>query len=73
MDAGFDQLAVELEEVRDMGDTVVGLGRLFGRSKQGVPIDMPYGVVARFSDGLVVSGRDWMSHTDPLEAVGLSE
>ena len=73
VDSGFDELVPDFDEVRDLGDTVVGLGRLRGRSNEGVPIDTQYGVVVRFRDGLAVSGSDWFSHADALEAAGLSE
>jgi hypothetical protein len=52
---------------------VVGLGRLRGRSKGGVPVDTQYGLVLRYRDGLLVSGSDWFSHTKALDAAGLSE
>ena len=42
------------EEVRDLGHSILGLGRLRGRSRQGVPVDLEYAVVVRFRDGLAV-------------------
>jgi ketosteroid isomerase-like protein len=71
--ATFDELVASFEEVRDLGDLVVGLGRLRGRSREGVPVDTQYGVVLRCRDGLVVWGRDWFSHAEALEAAGLRE
>ena len=73
VDSGFDEPVPDFDEVRDLGDTVVGLGRLRGRSNEGVPIDTQYGVVVRFREGLAVSGSDWFSHADALEAAGLPE
>jgi ketosteroid isomerase-like protein len=67
------ELVVSFDEMRDLGDTVLGLGHLRGRSEGGIPIDTQYGIVMRFRDGLVVSGSDWMSHAEALEAAGLSE
>ena len=72
-DAVYDELVTSIEEVRDLGEVVVGLGRLRGRSKGGVPVDTQYGLVLRYRDGLLVSGSDWFSHTEALEAAGLSE
>ena len=74
-DAGAvnDQLVTSTEEVRDLGEVVVGLGRLRGRPKGGVPVDTQYGLVLRYRDGLLVSGSDWFSHVEALEAAGLSE
>ena len=72
-DAVYDELVTNIEEVRDLGEVVVGLGRLRGRSKGGVPVDTQYGLVLRYRDGLLVSGSDWFSHTEALEAAGLGE
>jgi ketosteroid isomerase-like protein len=71
--AVYDELVTSIEEVRESGDMVVGLSRLRGRSKGGVPVDTQYGLVLRYRDGLLVSGSDWFSHTEALEAAGLSE
>ena len=71
--AVYDELVTSIEEVREAGDMVVGLGRLRGRSKGGVPVDTQYGLVLRSRDGLLVSGSDWFSHAEALEAAGLSE
>ncbi len=71
--AVYDELVTSIEEVRDLGDIVVGLGRLRGRSNAGVPIDTQYGLVLRYRDGLLVSGSDWFSHAEALEVAGLKE
>ena len=71
--AVYDELVTSIEGVRDLGEVVVGLGRLRGRSKGGVPVDTQYGLVLRYRDGLLVSGSDWFSHAEALEAAGLSE
>ena len=71
--ASFDELVPNIEEVRDLGEVVVGLGRLRARSKEGAPLDTEYGIVLRYRNGLVASGSDWFSHSEALEAVGLSE
>ena len=72
--ASWDELVGNIEEVRDLGDVIVGLGRVRGRSKGGFPIDTEYGVVLRWRDGLVVWASDWYSHAEALdEAAGLSE
>jgi ketosteroid isomerase-like protein len=69
----FSELVPSIEEVRNVGDVVVGLGRVRGRSREGVPLDTEYGVVIRYRAGLVASGSDWFSHADALEAAGLQE
>ena len=66
----FDELAADYEEIRELGDSaVLGLGRLRGRSRQGVPVDMEYALLVRFRDGLAVWGRSWFTHAQALEAV----
>ena len=67
------ELEVSFDEMRDLGDTVLGLGHLRGRSQGGIPIDTQYGIVVTFRDGLAVSGSDWGSHAEALEAAGLRE
>ena len=71
IEASFDELATNYEEIRDLGDAVLGLGRLCGRSKEGFPVDMEYAVVMHYRNGLVVRGRSWFSHVEALEAAGL--
>ena len=71
--AVYDELVTSIEVVRDLGEVVVGLGRLRGRSKVGVPVDTQYGLVLRYRNGLLVSGSDWFSHAEALEGAGLSE
>jgi ketosteroid isomerase-like protein len=68
----FDELVTSYEEVRDLGHSILGLGRLRGRSRQGVPVDLEYAVVVRFREGLAVWGRSWFDHAAALEALGLS-
>src|SRR3954447_10623164 len=67
------ELVVSFDEVRDLGDTVLGLGHLRGRSQGDIPIDTQYGIFISFRDGLAVSGSDWGSHAEALEAAGLSD
>ena len=67
------ELVVSFDEMRDLGDTVLGLGHLTGSSQGGIPIDTQYGIVISFRDGLAVSGSDWGSHAEAVEAAGLSE
>jgi ketosteroid isomerase-like protein len=68
IEASFDELTPNYEEIRDLGDAVLALGRLSGRSKEGFPVDIEYAVVMRYRDGLVVWARSWFSHAEALEA-----
>src|SRR5262245_4388096 len=56
VDTAFDEIVTAFEEVRDVGDVVLGLGRIRLRSKQGVSVDSEYGIVIRYRDGLAVWG-----------------
>jgi ketosteroid isomerase-like protein len=68
----FDELRTCFDEVRDLDDGVLGLGRLRGTSKQGVPIDLEYGLIVRYRRGRAVWGRSWFDHAAATEAAGLA-
>ena len=69
-DAVYDELVTSIEVVRDLGEVVVGLGRLRGRSKGGVPVDTQYGLVLRYRDGLLVSGATGSPTQKPSKPPG---
>ena len=73
IDAAFEDFEASADEVQDLDDTVVGLGRLRARFRSGVNLDTEIGWVIRFRDGLGVWGRAYQSHAEALEAAGLSE
>jgi ketosteroid isomerase-like protein len=73
VDATFEELEASVEEIRDLGDTVLALGRLRARFRSGVPFDTEIGWLTRYRDGLAVWGRAYQSHADALEAGGLRE
>jgi ketosteroid isomerase-like protein len=66
----WDELRVFPSEFRDLGDTVVTLGRMHGRGG-GMIIDRPTGWVWRFRDGEIVSGRVFASQEEALRDAGL--
>jgi ketosteroid isomerase-like protein len=64
----------ELAEYRDLGDRVVGLGRLSFKSAHGVELpDAEVACIWRWRDGKCVEAQTWLSHAQALEAAGLSE
>ena len=73
VDATFEELEASVEEVRDLGDTVLALGHLRARFRSGVTLDTAIGWLTRYRDGLAVWGRAYQSHVEALEAAGLSE
>ena len=68
----WDELRVYPEEFRDLGETLVALGRMHGRGG-GMILDRPTGWVWRFRDGKVVSIRVYASREEALRAAGLSD
>jgi ketosteroid isomerase-like protein len=67
-------LNIEVSEVRDLGDTVVALGRMQTRGKaSGVELESPVAYVFEFDEGLFRKVRAYLNLREALEAVGLSE
>ncbi|MEA2428276.1 MAG: hypothetical protein QOF37_1904 [Thermoleophilaceae bacterium] len=66
------ELRVYPTDYRDLGDTVVALGRIYGRGG-GMIIDRPTGWVWSVRDGKLVSGQVYASHEEALRAAGLSD
>ena len=73
VDATFEELEASVEEIRDLGDAVLALGRLRARFRSGVTLDTAIAWLTRYRDGLAVWGHAYQSHSDALEAAGLSE
>jgi ketosteroid isomerase-like protein len=60
------------EEYRDLGDGVLGLGRLLTRGRgSGVPVESPWGAVYDLRDGKVSRIRTYLDHGEALRAAGL--
>lgn len=66
----WDDLHVYPTEYRDVGDTIVALGRIHGRGG-GMIIDRPTGWVWRCRNGKIVFGRVYASHEEALRAADL--
>jgi ketosteroid isomerase-like protein len=67
-------LTIELSEIRDLGDTVLALGRIRTRGvASGVDLESPVGYVFEFDGGLVRTMRAYLDPGLALEAVGLRE
>jgi ketosteroid isomerase-like protein len=65
---------IEISEVRDLGDTVVLLGRMRTRGRaSGVPLERPVTYVSEFEGGLIRKLRAYRDAEEALEAVGLRE
>jgi ketosteroid isomerase-like protein len=71
----FDDFAMEVHEVREVGDTVLVLAETVGRIKaSGLPIRQPFGAIYwDFRDGQIGETRNFLTWREALEAAGLSE
>jgi ketosteroid isomerase-like protein len=62
------------EEFRDLGDSVLWLGRTAGHGRgSGVPVDAPMGGIYDFRDGKVSRVRMFFDRREAMRAAGLSE
>ena len=74
IDEGFTLRDIQLAELRDLGERVVGLGHARGRGREsGIELDSQYGAVAEFKKGKIITYRDFFDHKEALEAAGLSD
>ena len=74
LDELFDELHAEYPEIRDLGDRVVGIGRISMRGKgSGAETESPIGTVVDFKNGKAIRVRTYLDPKDALEAAGLSE
>jgi ketosteroid isomerase-like protein len=73
----FDALAeihLEYSDIRDLGERIVGIGRISTRGKQsGAVTDMAFGTVADMKNGKAVRIWTYLDPQEALEAAGLSE
>jgi ketosteroid isomerase-like protein len=73
LEATFEEFTLGLEEVRDLGDLVLALGRAHLQFRSGGILDTEAGYVGHFRDGLAVWVQQYPSHAQALEAAGLRE
>jgi putative acetyltransferase len=68
----FAESAVDLSEVRDLGDRVVAIGCIRWRGKEsGVETESPWSCVADFKDGNAIRVRAYLEPEAALAAAGL--
>ena len=74
IDEHFEEWHIVVEDWRDAGEDVVGLGQiqLRGRSSA-LQFDQPAGVIVEIRDGRLSRLRLFNSHKETLEAAGLTE
>ena len=74
MAENWEDVRFEIDERRDAGEQVVGIGRFRARGRaSGVDINVPIGVFTRVRQGKIVYARFFSEPADALEAAGLSE
>jgi ketosteroid isomerase-like protein len=70
----FDEIHIEISEIRDLGDRLVAIGRTRARGKaSGADVASPIGFVTEFKNGKAISIRGYLDPKDALEAAGLRE
>jgi ketosteroid isomerase-like protein len=67
-----ESLEVRLDEIRDLGESVLALGemKITGRTSQ-LELTSEVALLSTFRGGKIVSAHDFMSHAEGLEAAGL--
>ena len=74
VDESWDSLRWEVDELREVGESVLALGQIRGRGRgTGATIDTSGGWVAEFRNGLITRFRTCTSRKAALEAAGLTE
>ena len=70
----WEEVRFETERVIYSGDEVVALGQVRGRGRgAGIEVARPHGEIWTFRDGRAIRMRWFHSHSEALEAAGLSE
>jgi ketosteroid isomerase-like protein len=74
MTQDFEGVRFEIDETRDAGEQVVGIGRFRARGRaSGVDLNVPLGVLTRTRRGKIVYTRLFSEPADALAAAGLAE
>jgi ketosteroid isomerase-like protein len=73
VDETWEEFRPVPDEYRDLGDRVVGLGRLRTRGRaSGAPSDSPWGGVYDLREGKVSRIRTYLDHNEALRAAGVA-
>jgi ketosteroid isomerase-like protein len=71
--AAWERFAIEAEDFRDVGDTVLVLGRSSLVARDGMALDAKAGWVFGVRNGRITRFDSFLSRDEALEAVGLRE
>ena len=70
----WEEHRMVIEEIRDLGERILGLGRLEGRGKaSGVSVDVPFAIISDLRDGKMWRSRTYLDHGEALRAAGLED
>ena len=74
MSDAWAEFTTVAEEVRDLGDRVLWVGRLQGRGlTSGVPVDVALSILYDVREGKVSRMHSFLDHDEALRAAGLGE
>jgi ketosteroid isomerase-like protein len=70
----WGRLTTQIQEIRDLGESVLVLGHLdvTGRTT-GIGFSEELGMLVTFRGGKILRSRDFLSHAEALNAAGLTE
>jgi ketosteroid isomerase-like protein len=70
----WERLTSRPQEFRDLGESVLMLGEIdFTARTTGIEFSQEVGQLFSFRGGKIVRSQDFLSHTEALQAAGLSE
>jgi ketosteroid isomerase-like protein len=70
----WEQLTVLCDEVRDLDESVLVIGRALGRGLgSGIEVETPLAFIAEFRAERISKVSTYLSHADALRAAGLTE
>ena len=70
----WERMRGRIQEVRDLGESVVVLGHIHLTARTtGLEFSQEVGQLITFRGGKILRSQDFLSHTEALEAAGLSE
>jgi ketosteroid isomerase-like protein len=70
----WEEFRYVIDDLRDLGDRVLSLGRLEGRGRgSGVQVELPIAVISDFREGKARRTRAFSDHGEALRAARLSE
>ena len=73
IEAAWEEFQIEAEEYRDLGDTVLVLGRTRALARHGMTLEASAGWVCGMRRGKIARFQSFPSSAKALEAAGLSE